>query len=615
MKNHYILFFLLLSFLPSMSAQPGQSYLGGEGNDYLAHVRVLPDGNLLAVGAKSVGGQSRVWLLKMTPDRAVIWERTYPNPTPGTHRYGYGMYPAPDGAILIVGKQCGGSSYSASNLGVCIKTDSEGNEAWSYSYSQATALFDVVPRGNNFLLVGSGPSNRGSLIHINGNGGFLWRIPVDVDYYTKALKIIATPDGNFLILGRANTIGVGFQGVFMWKVNPNGGTIWRNTYDTDWSEYFPSACGYNYLPFGARLLPDGRIWVAHPFGHASGIGVFKFSAHGHLQEQKKYGSANLWEQPGGLIALSNGDLLVTGEQRFGWGNASRGLAARISPEGIELWRRAYGHSSHSGKIHGAVQLADSTFFMVGSIRSPDGNGGFDGWALRAEQDGSAYPYKIEGRAVFDLNNNCQADPGEPPAKGWFVQTIHPDFPMFVTDADGRFSLPTEQMVNQFVLLPSVGNWTLCNPDLTLFVHEENPTSSFTFLIQSADGGCADTELGITQPDLMRCEQSNFAVTVQNRGLGESGHLLLTLTLDPALSIVSASEPYLANSRTVEFAIPPMNGLEQKNIQVKVLTACDVQLGATHGVVARLAPLECELPWAGARFAVEGECDAAQFVFR
>lgn len=221
------------------------------------------------------------------------------------------------------------------------------------------------------------------------------------------------------------------------------------------------------------------------------------------------------------------------------------------------------------------------------------------------------PWRIEGQIVADLNNNCQASPFEPRLTGWFVSVSGSTNQILITDEQGKFSLLVDDgTVTLTALVPYPSHiWQLCLPAITVNSNVNNPMAHVTFIAQSTDGGCPHTEVGITQPDLTRCSTSTYVVTVKNHGLGESSDLLLNLDLDSTLSLVSSSEPYMQSGNGLDFIIPPMYGLSQISIELNLKLACDVQLGATHGVVARLLPIECTPVWNGPRFEVEGRCES------
>ncbi|MFN4254274.1 MAG: hypothetical protein ACK4Q5_04640 [Saprospiraceae bacterium] len=617
--KHFSIFVLacLFAFLQT-NAQPTEIFLGGAGKDLLVGIVPTADGNFLATGAKQVGDHTHVWLLKIAPAGDVLWEKTIAPTTADSDGYGHGLTVLADGSIVVAGEQRTDDPFDPGTA-LAIKTDAAGGVIWKRSYANLQALYDAAPSGSGLLCVGLGESlgssESGLLMLINANGILQWKLSVDVFNQTKVRRIFPTANGKYLLLGRSNVIGAGFGGVFLRKIEPDGSQIWQKTHDTDWDELHNGVSGGDFYnrPLGAVQDGDGSVWITNPRGYVSDIALLRFSEAGELLADKNYGSPTFYEYPYSLARLPDGGWLVAGEA-FAPGESPQGFAARIDQNGLEIWRRYYGAGDAGDQLFGGGVAPGGQMLLAGASYAGSGPDNPDGWLLRPDPDGNVLPWRVEGRVVFDLNNNCQADAGEPPAAGWFVAATDTATRWIVTDPNGAFAFPTGD--GDLTLAPRApdSSWVLCTPSQQVSAGAANPVAGATFLVQAKDGDCPRTEVSLTQPDLVRCRRSKFFVTVQNKGLGESGDLLLNLSLDPALRAVSASEPFTALGHTLEFAVPPMGRLSQKTIAVEAELACDVQIGATHTAAARLLPLECAPAWSGPRFAVEGSCtgDEARF---
>lgn len=618
MKHLYAFCFCLFT-LPIFS-QPGQFFFGQEGHDLIQQAVPAPDGNSYLLGSKG-GAANQVWLQKVQPDATVVWERTYPVSTPGANEYGHSLQVLPDGNLLICGQQKADDIFDR-GAALAIKADTDGNLIWKRTYANTTAVFDAAPSGAHFLLVGwndnTGASNSGMLLLVNGEGILQWRLPVDVYSQSTVKRIFPSGDGNFLLLGRANVIGAGFSGIFLQKTSPDGAEIWRKTYDTGFGEGNGSDNDFYTQPLGAVRMPDGTIWVVNPTGYNPDILLMQFSSEGELLERKTYGGAAYNEYPYALNPLADGGWLIAGASSGGSGGA-KGFAMRTNASGLETWRKYYGPDTAVNRLFSCLALPGGGFIMAGMSNAPSGGAALsDGWLVKAEANGNALPWKVEGRVAIDIDNDCTADPDEPPAAGWFVSVQQAQRQLLATDAEGRFTFYTGDALTEFTLLPPDPTaWNLCANSLSVNSNSANPVANLTFLAQPADGGCPRTEVSLTQPNLVRCDTANFAVMVANRGTGASGDLLLSLELDPALSILAASELYAQAGNVLEFRLPPMPGLASRNIGLKARLSCSVQVGATHPIVARIGPADCMRAWSGPEFRVNGQCagDAVRFELR
>jgi len=623
MRKLFLFSLIIFSPWSQAKSQPAQFFFGGGGKDQIAQIIRTSDGNLLATGAKMVGNNRQVWLLKLSQAGGLIWEKTYVPPTTNMDGFGHKLVLLPDGSLIILGEQRSMATFSNST-GIAVKTDALGNEIWKRAYTGTSAIFDATPNGNNLLLVGwndnTGSHDSGIAMRIDANGMLQWRQEINVSSQAKVRRIFPTIDGNYLLLGRANVIGAGFQGIFLRKIKPDGTQIWETTFDAKWREgQFSSNSDFYNQSLGADVLPDGSIWVVNPLGPDGDVALLQFSAEGDLLHQKNYGGPAHKERPYGLVALPDGDWLITGEA-LGTPNGTadfQGFAIRIDGNGFELWRQYYGANNTTDRLFGGVSLDNGHLMLAGMSDNSAGNGNIDGWVLLAEPDGNALPWTIEGQIILDLNNNCTADAGEPVAKGWFVEAADTmNRRLVITDEHGKFKLRTDDgMTTLTAFAPAPSEiWQFCNGSQQVNSSSSNPMTQLTFLAQTTDGGCPHTEVSITQPDLVRCSTSTFMVTVQNRGAGESDKLLLRLVTDPDLNIISASEPYFQVDNSIEFDIEPMGIFQQKTIEIHAKLSCDVQIGATHGLFARLMPVACMANWSGPRFEAEGVCSGGAVLF-
>lgn len=602
--------------------QPAEYFYGSTGEDVIYRIIPSNDGNFLATGAITVNQKKRVWLLKLSPLGDTIWQKTYTPTVAGIDAVGLGVTLLSDGSIIITGKQESNELF-IEDTAIAIKTDANGNQIWKKAYSSVTVNSDAASYGNNLLLTGwlktPGSGGTGTLLLVNEAGMLQWRKEIQVHYRCRVRRIFKTADGNFIIVGRSSAYGAGFEGVFIQKINPNGDLIWQATKDSRWKEgLFKEP---ENQPLGVVQKNDGSIWMVQPAETAvDGFYLYHYDAGGQLLEEKIYNNDGHEMTPYSLKELPNGDWLITGETSFDSSSEKiGGFACQISANGLEIWRSYYKNPNSSQYLFDAVSNEVEHLLMVGVSENTPDNTSKDGWVLRTEQNGNHLPFAIKGKAVYDLNNNCIADAGEPPAVGWFVNAQDTAAHLLLTDAQGRFLLNTAAQESTLTLKIPEQNavWTVCQQTQTVTNTPANPTVFPLFLIQASDGGCPKIEISLAQPDLQRCSTSNFVITVRNHGLETSEPLLLDLKMDPELSFVSASENFVSQGATRQCLLPAIERLGVYNIDVNVQLACNVQLGATHTVVAQLHPPSCAPLPTGPFYTVEGQCtgDFVQFMLQ
>jgi len=599
---------LLLFVIESLTAQPAE-YLFGPGQFH--HIAPSPDGNYFLLGSSS----DSLGLRKIDPNATVIWEKTYPPALPETKEYGFRLAVLDSGDLLVVG--AARTADGSNEIGLAMLANGDGQLIWKFQYPETNAFFDAAPAGNGFLLAGwydnVGSATSGKLIRTDAGGAVEWTKTMGTEDMIYLKRIFPTADGNFLIAGRGNVIGVGFAGFFLQKISPEGDKIWNVLEDTGYREDLEVPPAYFPEHLGVVQMPDGSVWVAERNYNKDDIVLVHFSNDGQLLGRKYYGAEIITEYPFSLSILANGDFLITGRAKAHPSPQDEmGFAMRVSEKGLERWRNYYGKSDHSDRLFSSVELADGQFFLCGMSGAPP-----DAWLIRTDPDGNAFPWEVTGKVVADLNGNCEADPGEAPVPGWFLQAVHAgDTLWMLTDPAGTFRYKTGDGTTTFTLLPGSpsGAWAVCQNGLEVTSDASNPQAELTFVVQPDDPGCPLAEVGLTQPELVRCQTSRMYATIRNRGTGPSDSLLLSIALDDDLLLVSSTEPYSQTGEIIEFGIAPMDGFSQKTIGLEVQLACDPLLGAVHPVVAEIGPLACQPEWTGPRFEVTGHCEGSEVVF-
>lgn len=611
----------LFSLLQVLSAfcQPAQFFYGADGKDFFQQIVAAPDGNFFLLGSKATP-VNQIWLMKVTPNGAIIWEKTYASSTSGVGEFGYGLIILPDESMIITGQQNSGN-YSNNIIALAIKTDAAGNQIWKRTYPTTTALFDAASYGDNFLLVGWDDGlERGRLLLVDGNGILQWSQNIVVTGSNYPRRIFPTNDGNFLLLGRANSNGVSFSGVFLRKIEPDGDQLWQVRHETGFNEYFnfyPTGDSFTQS-LGAVQLPDGSITIATPHAYDSNIALLHFSQEGDLLEEKIYGNPALLDFPYSLTSLPDGGWLIAGTAINTLSPVEiNGFAMRLHANGLEVWRKYYGKPTATERLFGCAALPNGQFLLAGMSNSPSGggNGNADGWLLKVDADGNHRPWTVQGRVVLDANGDCTANPGELPAAGWFVVAENDAEHLLMTDAQGNFTLKTDDATTSITIKsPDSNTWTICNNGQSAISNSANPINNLIFVAQQSNGECPLIEVSLTQPDLVRCSTSRIFVTVVNRGVAASDNLLLNVQLDPAFDLVFVSEPYTQTGTNLSFTLHSLAGLEYTIVEIQVGLKCNVPIGASHPIVATVIPLECAPPWDGPEYTVNGHCEGSSARF-
>jgi hypothetical protein len=613
---------VLFTLIPAyLAAQPAQLFFGGSGHDLFHEVLPAGDGNYFLLGSKNAGN-NRIWLLKVQPHGEVIWERLYAASSSSAYEYGHKLTILPNGNLLIVGEQHD-DEFLWVKQAIVLLADAQGNQIWKHTYNQTSAAFDAIPTSNGYMVVGwfdnIGASSTGLVWSLDANGHLLERHTITVANQNYVRRIFPTADGNFVIIGRANVIGVGYQGIFLRKITPSAELLWQETLDLGRREdAFSSMSPYFHnQPLGALQMPDGSFWVANETAAGLGVALLHYAAEGSLLERKEFGYRDVHEYPYGLSLLDDGSFLIVGGTRTGTLNEPGSFAMRVVSQGKQVWRKNYDAPMVRERLLSAAELPDGRLLMAGLSDVPGGAGGADGWLLLAEADGNVLPWKVRGRVAFDLEGGCFTSEDSPPAAGWIISVASQSgTELVVTAPDGTFVHHTDDADKVYTLHPAspAEAWSVCQNEIAMSSNAANPEAVLDFSVQSSPIQCPLLEVSIAQPDLKRCEDSHFLVTVRNRGVEASPPQLLTLSLDPALQWVSATVPVFQFGQTVEIDLPAIPGFSAQNIGLVLRLDCQAQLGRNHPVLAAIAPSPCSPAWDGPDFAATGRCEGGSATF-
>lgn len=607
-----ILFILLQFFYWNAFSQLGNLLFGSDGDDCIYEMIPSPDGNYYCVGTKTLQ-IPQVWLMKVTPAGELLWEKSYAPYNDAEAEHGYSVNVFPDGSLILTGEVTTDETFN--NLyGMAIKTTADGELVWKKRYDDISTIFDAVPSANGILFGGwndnTGSSDSGILLFAQSDGEPLTRVEVDIYNQNYVKKIFPIENGHFLLAGRSNVIGVGFGGIFIRKITGNGDEVWTATNNTDFDESLFAWQEDFYPPLGAFVDADGNITVVNPNGYFPDIKVMRFTKNGALIDERIYGDQSIQEFPSAIIQLDDKGFLIAGSTAGGGA-----FALRTTETGSEEWLEYFSLSNSFLNLYDAEET-DNRFLLGGRYQDNiPGNSDFDGLILAIEKDGNRYPFSIKGRVIMDENFNCQYDPGEVALPQWFVDVSGQSrVETLMSDENGVFEYRTDEGVYNFNLFNrDVTKWNICSNSINITSNTSNPLDSFVFLVQPIDI-CPEIRVSLTHPALIRCDTSCFTASVLNDGTETSGDQLLTIELDPELTLISASKPYTLLDSKILFEIEPIQRWQFENIELCVKLDCDVQLGATHDIKATIADA-CLPIYSGPRYSVNGACEGGIINFR
>ncbi|HEY4209248.1 MAG TPA: gliding motility-associated C-terminal domain-containing protein [Puia sp.] len=268
-------------------------------------------------------------------------------PLPG-NQYLFGASSGSDPSCTKTSLCYGGSDFALFVL------DDNGNKLWEKTYGGAAddVLNDVEKASSGgFIMTGytySGPSgiktssNYGDadiwVVRVDDNGNLLWEKDFGGLNYDKAVKVLNTPDGGFLVgcTSYSNYSGWDYTtgDYLLLKLDANGNLQWQKDYggtrEDELQDMLTMPDG-NYLISGVSGSPISGTKTAPPLGGLDNW-IICIKPNGDIVWDKAYGTS--LDDYGGatLLALQDGNYLLTGST-----STSSDFIWKIDPQGNIIW--------------------------------------------------------------------------------------------------------------------------------------------------------------------------------------------------------------------------------------------------------------------------------------
>lgn len=340
--------FWLLKF-DSTDALQWQSTYGGSDDDRGLDIIQTTDNGYAILGySNSVDGDltenagaNDFWIAKLDVSGSIIWQKSFGFLGADI---GYALTETIDNGYLVTGvldvSASGGQGNSKTLLAAlhaggdywAIKLNANGEKEWSQFFGGTftDTPYDVVETSDNsFIIVGSSDSddvdiknNNGTydfwVVKLSNNGDLIWEKSFGGSEIDEAWGIVATNDGNFIIVGdtRSNdkdvTINKGAADLFVLKITPNGDVVWRKSFggsSFDTARSISKTSDDGFLISGSSRSSDGDILKNNGQNDAL---VLKLTTNGDLEWQTTVGGANV-DLAFDVVQLNDNSIVAVGE--------------------------------------------------------------------------------------------------------------------------------------------------------------------------------------------------------------------------------------------------------------------------------------------------------------
>lgn len=362
------------------------------GNDFV----FVGDSNSEDGDINNNAGYDDIYIVKINSDNELKFSKTYGG---SNIDHGYSITETLDGGLLV-----GGSSKSndgdipnnyGSNDAILLKTDSLGNLEWirNYGGSQEDIISSVITTiDSGYVFVGTskstdiditdhlGASENTDIIvgRIDSLGNLLWLKSFGTEFSDGAEEIIKTKDSCYVICGYVNFF---YADYYIFKIDAEGEILWQQTYggsDFDQANGIFELSNGDIVVCGETNSNDGDISYAHG---SSDNWVLCLDVEGAMIWERTYGGSSadigyqIFESHDFSILISGSTTTHNDGDIVGHHGASLNAdfwIMKIDYLGVIKWTNCYGGFNPEWG-YGATQLIDSTYVIVGTSFSADGD--------------------------------------------------------------------------------------------------------------------------------------------------------------------------------------------------------------------------------------------------
>ncbi|MBP6810561.1 MAG: T9SS type A sorting domain-containing protein [Saprospiraceae bacterium] len=617
-KHLYILLFALLSFVQA-NGQGWERIYGGSGQDVAKALAATPDGGYILTGYYN--GNARLYLIKVDADGQLQWSQTFMGSLGSSRMEGFGVVNTADNGFAIVG-YVDQDGLGPQNRDIyLLKTDAFGNKLWDKSFGgsltdEGRAI--AVQADGCFVITGFQNTANGNenvfILKTDPQGNTLWFNTFGTaQNKKKGVSIAIASNGDFVVAGEQEVTINDDKNAYVLRVGSGGNLIKEQTYGTTAFDID------NNLIIGedeARDIiatPDGNFVLAGFTNILPGGAGYLIKIDGALS------GTPIWEKlvpnndfNGLALEPLTGNILTTGIRTIDMTVLVDLNILKLDPNGQLIWEAIIGRAGLDG---GYAVLPTRGGAIAAGLSEEFISAGGESYAylVRTDADGKILTSYIQANIFRDFNNNCQLDNGEPGLKNWIVKVESQNQVQYtVANADGDLHVEVDTGVYNLVLFPPNSYWQSCTPTIQVLVPNFYDTVFVAVPVRTVFD-CPRNEVDIATPILRRCEDNIYTVRYCNTGSVPSLGTIIKVVLDPMMAYQSSSIPLSSQvGDTLFFAIGTLLNGDCRDFTVTAFLQCDNTVeGTTHCVSALISPNDfCDITsgWDGAIIAAKATCE-------
>lgn len=572
-----------------------------------AKVTSTLDGGFGIIGAglsDPLNTEMEMAVAKVDRNGNLLWHILYPT---NETEFTVNLKETQDGGFIA-------TSEVASHLGALfdpalVKIGPSGNIEWQmvYQYAENVSPYSVNLTLDGGYIVTGGIFNAAFeekifVLKVSANGTKEWDKSIGIAKTEFGTEVLTHADGSYTIVGWQQDASSSRDPKIV-KLDPTGNVLWEQIYTS----------AVDQTTYSAAFHPDGSyILAGHDVNSPYDIWLKKLDPAGMEEWSNTISLPDIQLNPD-IAIIPDGGYAIAATTITG--GPEIGNAIKTDSLGNLIWLRELGTN-----LNGVSLTDDDGFLFVGGKGISASLFDMSLNMVKLDKDGNKTNSFLSGNVVFDQNQSCSLDSGEPGMDNWLVEVKGKKLYYSLTDSNGDYLINVDSGSYELKVIPSSLAWQPCQQIHTVYA-DTNLTVVTDHFMRPIDS-CAHMTVDISTPFLRRCFSTNYIINYCNGGTIPALNAYVDIAFDPFLTVNSSSIPWSAQTGNIyTFPVGDVNINKCGKFSVNVTVDCDsTVLGQTHCTEATVFPLNCidqQSSWEGSITSLSVQCgqDSVSFTIK